>query len=426
MDEQIVKMSLEDLPKFVNDENPELAIARLMFLSTRPNSHGFTITEDVLMKYASTVLGKFLIGNLNMWESDVTTHLQEPDIFGYMPINQEIEFVRASDGYLDAYVNAVVSKVYATKVYNLFTKDNFRNVSVEMTLRYADEQEKLVESFNVCGVTILGKDVNPSVPKAHMEIIKFSADKAEKFYKQTSILDKMAKLASANNKQETEVLETLNPIYNKLNLKETVNNEQAEEKMAKLEEQEKDVVMEKPTEDEAEKKDEKLAEETPKEDDKKSEEVEEKASDEKKDEDKADDDKGDEKEEEKLSDEVAEKDAKCEELEAKCAEYEAKCAELEAKLSELEQFKADTENKEKMSIVTQTLAQVKDSMNEEEFAKFEAKANDYTIETINAWRNEVLANVATVLMSKKGEDESHLRMSVETPDNTPKGLWDRM
>ena len=425
LDEQIVKMSLEDLPKFVNDENPELAIARLMFLSTRPNSHGFTITEDVLMEYASTVLGKFLIGNLNMWESDVTTHLQEPDIFGYMPIDQEIEFVRASDGYLDAYVNAVVSKVYATKVYNLFTKDNFRNVSVEMTLRYADEQEKLVESFNVCGVTILGKDVNPSVPKAHMEIIKFSADKAEKFYKQTSILDKMAKLASANNKQETEVLETLNPIYNKLNLKETVNNEQAEEKMAKLEDQEKDVVMEKPTEDEA-KKEEKLAEETPKEDDKKSEEVEEKASDEKKDEDKADDDKGDEKKEEKLSDEVAEKDAKCEELEAKCAEYEAKCAELEAKLSELEQFKADTENKEKMSIVTQTLAQVKDSMNEEEFAKFEAKANDYTIETINAWRNEVLANVATVLMSKKGEDESHLRMSVETPDNTPKGLWDRM
>ena len=426
MDEQIVKMSLEDLPKFVNDENPELAIARLMFLSTRPNSHGFTITEDVLMEYASTVLGKFLIGNLNMWESDVTTHLQEPDIFGYMPIDQEIEFVRASDGYLDAYVNAVVSKVYATKVYNLFTKDNFRNVSVEMTLRYADEQEKLVESFNVCGVTILGKDINPSVPKAHMEIIKFSADKAEKFYKQTSILDKMAKLASANNKQETEVLETLNPIYNKLNLKETVNNEQAEEKMAKLEEQEKDVVMEKPTEDEAEKKEEKLAEETPKEDDKKSEEVEEKASDEKKDEDKADDDKGDEKKEEKLSDEVAEKDAKCEELEAKCAEYEAKCAELEAKLSELEQFKADTENKEKMSIVTQTLAQVKDSMNEEEFAKFEAKANDYTIETINAWRNEVLANVATVLMSKKGEEESHLRMSVETPDNAPKGLWDRM
>ena len=60
------------------------------------------------------------------------------------------------------------------------------------------------------------------------------------------------------------------------------------------------------------------------------------------------------------------------------------------------------------------------------YAKFEAKANDCDINTINAWRNEVLANVATVLMSKKENDESHLRMGVETPDNTPKSLWDRM
>ena len=419
MDEQIVKMSLEDLPKFVNDDNPELAIARLMFLSTRPNSHGFTITEDVLMEYAPTVLGKFLIGNLNMWESDVTTHLQDPDIFGYMPIDQTIEFIRASDGYLDAYVNAVVSKVYATKVYNLFTADNFRNVSVEMTLKYSNEQEKIVEKFNICGVTILGKDVNPSVPKAHMEIIKFSADKAEKFYKQNTLLDKMAKLA--NNNVETEVLDTLNPIYNTLNLNETVNEVNAEDKMAKLEEQEKDVVMDKPTEEAESDKDVKLSEEAK--DDKEEEKKEEKLSE--------DDSKSEEKDkedDEKLSEDSKEeeKDDKLAEKEAQCAELEAKCAELEAKLSELEKFKADTENKERMSVVTQTLAQVKDSMDEETYAKFEEKANDYTIETINAWRNEVLANVATVLMSKKGEDESHLRMSVEVPDNSPKGLWDRM
>ena len=79
-----------------------------------------------------------------------------------------------------------------------------------------------------------------------------------------------------------------------------------------------------------------------------------------------------------------------------------------------------------MSIVAQTLAQVKDSMDDETYAKFEAKANDYNIETINAWRNEVLANVATVLMSKKDTDESHLRMGVEIPEATQKGLWDRM
>ena len=290
-----------------------------------------------------------------------------------------------------------------------------------MTLRYSDEENKIVEKFNICGVTILGKDVNPSVPQAHMEIIKFSADKAEKFYKQNSILDKMAKLASANNKHETEVLDTLNPICNKLNLNGTDNKEQSEEKMAKLEEQEKDVVMEKPTEDADKDKETKLAEEAK--DDKEEEKKEEKLS-----EDDSKSEEKDQEDDEKLSDDSKEeeKDDKLAEKEAQCAELEAKCAELEAKLSELEKFKADTENKEKMSVVTQTLAQVKDSMDEETYAKFEAQANDYTIETINAWRNEVLANVATVLMSKKGEDESHLRMGVETPDNTQKGLWDRM
>ena len=422
-----VKFALSDIQYYQNDDSVEFAIARLAVLSTKQNSHRLNITKEMLKRDGASVLGKWIIADYDGF--DVTTHTDNVHIVGVVPHDAKIDFIDNDDGTVTMWVDAIISKLYATQVYELFKNKNFRNVSVEMTTKNNTEQidgSISIDGFTIYAICILGQHVNGSCPDAHMEIVKFSADKAERFYKQNTLLDKMAKLAYANNKQETEVLDTLNPIYNKLNLNVTVNNEQAEEKMAKLEEQEKDVVMEKPTEDEAEKKEEKLAEETPKEDDKKSEEVEEKASDEKKDEDKADDDKGDEKEEEKLSDEVAEKDAKCEELEAKCAEYEAKCAELEAKLSELEQFKADTENKEKMSIVTQTLAQVKDSMNEEEFAKFEAKANDYTIETINAWRNEVLANVATVLMSKKGEDESHLRMSVETPDNTPKGLWDRM
>lgn len=415
----MIKMSLEDFPKFVNDEDPELAIAKALFLSTRPNSHKFNLSEEVLQKYASTILGKFLIGNLNIFESDVMSHERKPDIFGYIPTTQQVEFVRADDGYLDAYVNIVVSKIYATEVYNLFLDDNFRNVSVEMRVMYSDEETKDVAEFNIAGLTVLGKTVNPSVPRAHMEMVRFSADEAEKYYSEH--------ITCSEHDFETEVLGKLNLVLNKLNLKnETVNNEEAEENMAKLEEQEKDVVMEQPTE-EAPKEDEtKLAEDAEKEEEK--EEVkEEKASDDsesdkKDDEDKQEDEKAsedsDDKEEDKEDDKLAEK-------EAQCAELEAKCAELEAKLSELEKFKADTEEKEKMSIVNQTLAQVKESMDAEIYAKFEEKAKDYTLENVNSWRNEVLANVATVLMSAK-KDESHLRMDVEDTVKTPTKLWDRM
>ena len=78
-----------------------------------------------------------------------------------------------------------------------------------------------------------------------------------------------------------------------------------------------------------------------------------------------------------------------------------------------------------MAIVTQTLAEVKESMKNDKFAKFEEKAKNCTLENINAWRNEVLANVATVLMSKQKE-ESHLRFGdiEEVPKKT--SLWDRM
>lgn len=420
--EENIKMSLEDYPRFVNDNDPELAIAKALFLSTRPNSHGFHLSDKVLRKYAPTILGKFLVGNLNLFGTDVMSHEKKPDIFGYIPTTQEIEFVEADDGYLDAYVNIVVSKIYATEVYNLFLDDNFRNVSVEMRVMYTDEESKDVAEFNVAGLTVLGKLVNPSVPRAHMEMVRFSADNAEMYYK--------SQMKCSSEKQETEVLRKLSAIYNKLNLKEeTENKEEAEEKMAKLEEEKKNVVMEQPTEEAPKEDEKKLAEDADKKEEEKDEVKDEKASD-NSDSDKKDDDKKEE--EEKASDNSDEKeedkkedDDKLSEAKAQCADLEAKCAKLEAKLSELEKFKADTEEKEKMAIVNQTLAQVKESMDSDTYAKFEEKAKEQTLDTVNAWRNEVLANVATVLMSAK-KDESHLRMGIEEDSKTPTSLWDRM
>jgi hypothetical protein len=514
--EKNIKLSLEDYPKFVNDDDPELAIAKALFLSTRPNSHKFNLSEEVLRKYAPTILGKFLVGNLNIFETDVMSHETEPDIFGYIPLEQQVEFVRAKDGYLDAYVNIVVSKIYATKVYNLFLDDNFRNVSVEMRLMYENEDTKDVAEFHIAGLTVLGRMVNPSVPNAHMEMVRFSQEEADNYYHNTfSQIKQMEKLAevskrykidksakalsnddwsnvdktklrntilNAQNKSalvkavylkvesnwedapserlgypvmqlkgdtfvynrnalanakaratqqnETEVLRKLSAIYNKLNLKEeTENKEEAEEKMAKLEEEKKNVVMEQPTEEAPKEDEKKLAEGADKKEEEKEEVKDEKASD-NSDSDKKDDEKKEE--EEKASDDSDEKeedkkedDDKLSEAKAQCADLEAKCAELEAKLSELEKFKADTEEKEKMAIVNQTLAQVKESMDSDTYAKFEEKAKEQTLDTINAWRNEVLANVATVLMSAK-KDESHLRMGIEEDFKTPTSLWDRM
>ena len=414
-----VKFALSDIQYYQNDDSVEFAIARLAVLSTKQNSHRLNITKEILKRDGVSVLGKWIIADYDGF--DVTTHTDNVHIVGVVPHDAKIDFIDNDDGTVTMWVDAIISKLYATQVYELFKNKNFRNVSVEMTTKNNTEQVDgsiSIDGFTIYAICILGQHVNGSCPDAHMEMVRFSADNAEMYYK--------SQMKCSSEKQETEVLRKLNAIYNKLNLKEeTVNNEKTEESMAKLEEQEKDVVMEQPTEEAPKEEEKKLAEDAEKKDEEeKKVEDEKSAADEPKSDDKEDDDK--EEESKKASDEEKkDEEDKLAKAEAHCAELEAKCAELETKLSELAKFKADTEEKEKMSIVNQTLAQVKESMDSEIYAKFEEKAKEQTLDTVNAWRNEVLANVATVLMSAK-KDESHLRMGIEEDFKTPTSLWDRM
>jgi predicted metal-dependent hydrolase len=112
------------------------------------------------------------------------------------------------------------------------------------------------------------------------------------------------------------------------------------------------------------------------------------------------------------------------ELEAKLAEKDETIAKMQEQIDALVQFKEEKENLEKMSVVNATLAQVKDKMSQEDYAKFEEKGNACKLEDVTAWKNEVLANVATILMSEKAEEDGITRMSIEIEETKPKGLWD--
>lgn len=179
-----VKFAIEDIERFKDDTDPELAIARVKFLSTKPNSHKINITEEILERDAKTILGKFLIGKMNWNNTDTEGHESDEVIFGYFIPSQEILFTR-EDGYLTASADAVVSKLYATSMYDMFLKDNKRKVSVEMTTLGMNELpngEIEIDGINLTGATVLGKSINPSCPNASMEIIQFSEQKADEFY----------------------------------------------------------------------------------------------------------------------------------------------------------------------------------------------------------------------------------------------------
>ena len=180
--EKDFKFAVEDIQRLnveEYDEN-EYCVARMKFLSTRPNSHGLKFSEEVLKRDAKTVLGTWIVAEILV--GDFTTHTPAESIIGIVPKDQDVEFVEADDGYLDAYVDVVLSKRYAKDAYDVFVKDNDRSVSIEFNYSHPENDEYEIESYVIRGTTILGKMVNPSVPKANITVTRFSEEEADKFF----------------------------------------------------------------------------------------------------------------------------------------------------------------------------------------------------------------------------------------------------
>ena len=187
--EKDFKFAVEDIQRPVEDiqrlnveeyDENEYCVARMKFLSTRPNSHGLKFSEEVLKRDAKTVLGTWIVAE--MLVGDFTTHTPAESIIGIVPKDQDVEFVETDDGYLDAYVDVVLSKRYSKDAYDVFVKDNDRSVSIEFNYSHPEDNEYEVESYVIRGTTILGKTVKPSVPTANITVTRFSEEEADKFF----------------------------------------------------------------------------------------------------------------------------------------------------------------------------------------------------------------------------------------------------
>ena len=169
----------------------DYAVASVGFLSTRPNSHNIGISEDVLREYASSVLGKWMTAEVKF--GDCTTHTNGQVIVGVVPKNQDVQFVEAEDGYLDAYVDCIISKRYAKEYCNVFSEDDpTRAVSIEATFDMVDDDN--ASAFDIKAVTTLGKFVKPSVPDANITFVRFSEDEAETYYSRLQKGDALSSL----------------------------------------------------------------------------------------------------------------------------------------------------------------------------------------------------------------------------------------
>lgn len=172
-------------------DNDDYMVGRTAFLSTRPNSHDIVIPESVLREYAPSVLGKWVTAEVKF--NDCTTHTNGQSIVGIVPKEQDVEFVEADDGYLDAYVDCIISKRYAKEYCNVFSEDDAqRSVSIEAKFSMVDEHE--CDGFDIKTITTLGRTVRPSVPDANITIVRFSEEDAENYYSNLHKSDSLSNL----------------------------------------------------------------------------------------------------------------------------------------------------------------------------------------------------------------------------------------
>lgn len=180
-----------DVPDWAEEYSEDkFTVFKACFLSTKPNSHGYIISEEVLRKSASTILGNFLVARVEF--GDATTHKKSEVIYGFFPKEQKIEFVEA-DGVLKAYAYAVVSKRYSKELNSIFDFNNLRNSSVEMTVSVSEENENEVLEFDIYALTVLGQKVSGSCPDADIKMVRFSEKEASDFFKKNNNLSTLKK-----------------------------------------------------------------------------------------------------------------------------------------------------------------------------------------------------------------------------------------
>lgn len=188
--DKIVNFQIEEaLPEWLEDYSEEkFTVFKTCFLSTSRNSHHFDISEEVLKRDASTILGNFLVAKVQF--GDATSHLPSEIIYGYFPKEQEVEFEKVeinNEKIVKAWAYCVISKQYGQEFNEIFDIQNLRDTSVEMTVQIKDDQEEgEVLSFNIYGLTCLGLSTSGSCPDAMMTMVRFSEEEATNYFNEVN------------------------------------------------------------------------------------------------------------------------------------------------------------------------------------------------------------------------------------------------
>jgi len=162
------------------EENPDSSFATLSidFFASGKNRHDMYVSEDTLMRTASTIKNCPLVWKYDSRLNDVYTHDPDEVPCGFVPETAEIKSRLLADGRTMLSVVAYVWKKYSGEILKFFKRDGDKPVSVEMsvfeTKPYNDLEEIVDYKFEA--ITILGSFVTPAIPLAKAKVIQFAEE----------------------------------------------------------------------------------------------------------------------------------------------------------------------------------------------------------------------------------------------------------
>ena len=268
MSEYLKKFSIEDVQMYNEQkENIDFSIVEIWALANDNNSHRNPISIEVLEKYADTFKGKFIVAKFDKTAMDVKAHETDEIIVGYIdprePIEFKTKFVEKENKEKEfVVVKALLSKIYARNVVDMFRFDNERTVSCEFSCKTMYEENEYgqpidefgrvlnednpILKYNIHAITILGKSFNPSVIGTEIKVKQFAENLSKQTLKEFAkkrkkYLDKDYSL-NKNKEDNMEEVKMLSKSESDKEEKDIIMEEKAKEEkeMAETEEQPKE------------------------------------------------------------------------------------------------------------------------------------------------------------------------------------------
>ncbi len=183
-----VNFAIDKMKILQEVSDDQLALVEVYVCHDNMNAHELPIDIKALKQAESTLFNKFLVAGFDGY--DFTNHAKKQLIVGFFPKENSVRYeeVADKDGNIKTYfvAQAIMSKIYATWAYELFLEDNYKEVSMEISVLEKEKRDdgyQWITSYLYNGVTILGAKYTAACEGSNAQVLEFSdlVAQSEKF-----------------------------------------------------------------------------------------------------------------------------------------------------------------------------------------------------------------------------------------------------